>query len=131
MTALLSDELWEQVEPLLPKHKRSPKGGREPVEDRKAMAGILFILESGSPWRMVPKEEQYASASTCWRRMQKWTKLKVWPKVHRQLLNALGKAGETDLSRAVIDSSSVRAVLGGRTRGRTPRIVGKKAANAT
>ena len=130
MTALVSDELWEEIQPFLPKHRRSRKGGRPPVEDRKALAGIVFILRTGSPWHLLPRGESYASATTCWRRMQQWTKLKVWPEVHRRLLQALNQAGEIELSHAVVDSASVRAVFGGRTRGRTPRIAAKTAVNA-
>jgi transposase len=31
---LVSDELWELVEPLLPRHEPSPKGGKPRVEGR-------------------------------------------------------------------------------------------------
>ena len=45
---LLPDELWELIEPLLPKWTPSPKGGQPPVTDRKALTGILFVLNSNS-----------------------------------------------------------------------------------
>src|SRR5215211_4837690 len=45
--ALVSDELWALVAPLLPPPRPRPKGGRPPVEDRKALSGILFVLKSG------------------------------------------------------------------------------------
>jgi hypothetical protein len=51
---LVSDELWEIGEPLLP--EEPPKGGRPRVEDRAALTGIVFVLESGIPWEMLPKE---------------------------------------------------------------------------
>jgi transposase len=46
---LVSDELWAVVEPLIPKHVASQKGGRPRLDDRKVLTGILFILKSGIP----------------------------------------------------------------------------------
>ncbi|SHK66262.1 transposase, partial [Hymenobacter psychrotolerans] len=53
---LVSDELWDMVEPLLPPVPPRPKGGRSRVEDRAALTGILFVLRSGIPWEMLPAE---------------------------------------------------------------------------
>jgi transposase len=131
MAELVSDELWNQIEPLLPPLPRcSPKGGRPWVEHRSALTGIIFVLKTGIPWQALPIEMGCGSGSTCWRRFAAWTRLAVWSKLHALLLTALGKAGAVNLERAVIDSASVRAVFGGRTPAPTRPIVGKKAANA-
>ncbi len=131
MAELVSDELWNLIEPLLPPlPPRSPKGGRPRVEHRPALAGIVFVLKTGIPWQALPTEMGCGSGSTCWRRFAAWTRLAVWSKLHALLLTALGKAGAVNLERAVIDSASVRAVFGGRTPAPTRPIVGKKAANA-
>ena len=53
---LLSDELWEIIEPILPPPPARPKGGRPPVDDRKALTGILFVLKTGLPWEDLPWE---------------------------------------------------------------------------
>jgi transposase len=132
MAELVSDELWNRVEPLLPPlPPPSPKGGRPRVEHRPVLTGIVFVLKTGIPWQDLPKEMGCGSGSTCWRRFAAWTRLEVWSKLHALLLTALGKAGAIHLERAVMDSASVRAVFGGRTPGRTRRIVQKGAANAT
>src|SRR5215217_6012261 len=48
---LVSDELWEVVEPLLPKRRRRrSKRGRPALDDRAALSGILFVLKTGIPW---------------------------------------------------------------------------------
>lgn len=131
MAELVSDELWNQVEPLLPPMPPpSPKGGRPRVEHRLALRGIVFVLRTGIPWQDLPTEMGCGSGSTCWRRFAAWTQLAVWSKLHALLLNVLGKAGAINLERAVIDSASVRAVFGGRTPDRILPIVRKKAANA-
>jgi transposase len=44
---LVSDELWQLVGPLLPARGPRPKGGRPPVDDRKALEGIVFVLRTG------------------------------------------------------------------------------------
>jgi len=46
---LVSDELWEAIEPLLPPESPKPKGGRPRVGDRAALTGIVFVLKSGIP----------------------------------------------------------------------------------
>ena len=127
--ALVPDELWEEIEPLLPAPRPKPKGGRPPVPNRNALVGIVFVLRTGTPWNMLPQELGCGSGVTCWRRLRDWTALGIWPAVHHGLLNVLGRAGQVDLSRAVIDSQSVRAVFGGTTRVRTPRTERKTAAS--
>ena len=128
---LLTDELWERIEPLLPREKPKPKGGRPPVAARAALTGILFVLRTGIQWEYLPKEMGCGCGMTCWRRLHAWHQRGIWQKVWELLLNELGQAGAIDWSRALIDSASVRALFGGRSPGRTRRIAGKTAANAT
>ena len=128
---LVTDELWNQIEPLLPPHRPRPKGGRSPVPDRACLTGIVYVLRTGMAWNMIPAELGCGSGVTCWRRLRDWTRAGVWPQLHQRLLEELGRQGQIDLSRAVIDSASVRALFGGATPGRTPRIGVKTAANVT
>jgi transposase len=128
---LLPDELWAEVQPLLPPHVACPKGGRPRADDRDCLLGIVFVLRSGITWQMLPGEAFGVSGSTCWRRFHAWSEQGVWPKVQRRLLNRLGKFGQVDLSAGVIDSASVRALFGGRTRGQTRSTAARTAANDT
>lgn len=116
---LLPDELWNEVEPILPKHPDQSDGGRPFADDRRCLRGVIFILRAGIAYQQLPTEVFGVSGSTCWRRLRDWTRAGVWPELHRRLLNRLGKLGEIDLNKAVVDSQSVRAVLGGRTPVRT------------
>lgn len=131
-TELLPEELWEEVERLLPPPRpRSSKGGRPPADNKSALRGILFVLRFGIPWQALPTDTFNVSGSSCWRRFSEWTAAGIWPKVHHRLLNRLGKADGVDLQHVVVDSQSVRALKGARTRGRTRRIAGRRAAGVT
>ena len=111
---LVSDELWEVIEPLLPEEPPKPKGGRPRVPNRATVAGIIFVLKSGIPWKMLPKEMGCGSGVTCWRRLRDWQKAGVWRRLHRLLLDLLGKTIEVDWSRASLDSATVPAKRGAR-----------------
>ena len=121
---ILDDELWELIEPLLPpaKPRRFRYPGRKPVDNRKALTGILFVLRTGIGWEYLPQEMGCGSGMTCWRRLRDWQKAGIWDKIHRSLLNKLREAEKIDWSRAVVDSASVRALLGGQKSAQTPRI---------
>src|SRR5262245_26244282 len=112
---LLPDDLWERIEPLLPppKPRRFRFPGRKPVDHRKALTGILFVLKTGMPWEDLPEEMGCGSGMTCWRRLRDWQQDGAWAKVHAVLLSRLQDAGKLDWSKCAIDSSSVRAVFGG------------------
>ena len=113
---LLPDALWDEIKPLLPpRPPPSPRGGRPPVDDRKALRGILFVTRTGTPWQMLPAAAFGVSGSSCWRRLRDWTKAGIWPELHKRLLNRLGRAGGVNLGRVVVDSQSVRAVRGANT----------------
>src|SRR6266571_5698406 len=115
-TTLLPDALWDLVAPFLPTPARRPKGGRPRIPDRACLTGILFVLRSGIPWQMLPKELGCGSGMTCWRRLRDWQQEGIWQLIHFSLLDWLARYGQIDWSRAVVDGSSVRAVFGGRRR---------------
>ena len=106
------DELWRIIDPLLPPEPPKLNGGRPRVPDRAALAGIIYVLKSGIPWGMLPKGLGFGSGVTCWRRLRDWQKAGVWRRLHRVLLDELGKAGLIDWSRASLDSASVPARRG-------------------
>ena len=127
---LIDDSLWTIVQPLLPTRTRRRRfPGRKPISDRAALTGILFVLKTGMAWRDLPLELDCGSGMTCWRRLRDWQKAGVWEELHRELLRRLHVADRIDWSRAVVDSSNVRAVFGGFKRGRTRPTAAKRAAN--
>jgi transposase len=112
---IVPDGLWQRIEPLLPKPvPRDPRRpGRKPIPDRQVLSGILFVLHTGIQWEFLPQELGFGSGMTCWRRLEQWNRAGVWKQLHELLLAELQSAGKLDWSRAVIDSSHVRAARRG------------------
>jgi len=130
---LLDDELWSMIQPLLPppKPRRVKFPGRKPLDHRKVLTGILFVLKSGIPWEDLPKEMGCGSGMSCWRYLEAWQQAGVWDKVHKILLDRLRADDQLDLSWAVVDSSHVRAVGGAKVPVPAPWIAGKMAQSTT
>jgi transposase len=100
----LSDVEWSFLEPLVPLPK---PGGRPTSWSRRAIVdGIFYLLRSGCPWRMMPRE--YPPWQTLYRYFCAWQKLGVWENINtclrEQLRLALGK--HSTPSAAIIDSQS-------------------------
>jgi transposase len=127
---LVSDELWSLVEPILPKHAYVPGVGKQRVPDRVCLTGILFVLKTGIPWEDFP-HEMGCCGMTLWNRLDEWRRAGVWEQLHRLVLNQLRAEERIDLSRVIVDSSSVRAVHGGKKRDQAPWTAGKTGRNTT
>jgi transposase len=114
--AVLTDELWRRLEPLLPvRQRRFRYPGRLRTSDRAALEGILFVARTGISWNDLPTAVFGASGATCWRRLKEWYEAGVWQRLHELLLAELRAAGRLDLSNAIADSSHLRALKGGTT----------------
>jgi transposase len=124
---LVSDALWEIIQPLLPppKPRRFRHPGRKPLEDRKALTGILFVLKTGIPWEDLPAEMGCGCGMTCWRRLRDWHLAGIWFRLHQVLLEKLDDAGRIDWSRAAVDSSFARACGGVEESGPNPTDRGR------
>lgn len=131
MDQLVTDGLWRQFEPLIPAHPKCPKGGRPRADDRRCLEGIVYVLRTGVPWHLFPDKQFGVSKSTCFDRFGEWARCGVFRRAHGTLLDQLGLRGRIDLTAAVIDSASVRAVFGGPTPGPAPSTAARTGANAT
>jgi transposase len=119
---LVSDELWKRIEPLLPRPKprRFRFPGRKPLEPRKVLTGIAFVLKTGIAWEDLPPECGWGCGLTCKRYLRRWQRQGVWQKLHEVLLAELNGADRIDWSRALVDSASARAPCGGQGTGPNP-----------
>jgi transposase len=112
---ILDDELWGWIESLLPpsKPRRSRFPGRKPLDSRRALTGILFVLKTGIPWENLPQELGCGCGMSCWRRLREWQQAGVWQILQQLLLARLPDAHKIDWSRADADGQDRRAVVGG------------------
>lgn len=118
----LSDDQWRQIAPYLPSDVR----GKDRVDDRRVISGILHVLRSGCRWKDCPSE--YGPPTTIYNRFVRWAERGVWERLFRELA-ARGRSGETQM----IDSTHVKAhrsASGGKGGSRNKRLAAR-AAGAT
>jgi transposase len=131
MKALVSDALWEHIEPLFPPRprRRFCFPGRKPLDYRKILTGILFVLKTGIAWEDLPAELGCGCGKTCRHYLQVWYRAGVWQRLHAVLLAELNHADQIDWSRALIDASFVKAPEGGRIPAPIPSIAANRVAS--
>jgi transposase len=122
MKPLVSDELWQKVEPLPPPSlcRRLRFPGRKPQDYRKVLTGILFVVKTGIAWYDLPAELGCGCGKTCRHYLRLWHQAGVWRKPHALLLAELNGADQIDRSRALIDASFCKAPEGGEDTGPNP-----------
>ena len=109
----LPDELWEQIEPLLPPRKPHPLGCHNPrVDDRDAMNAILFVLRTGCQWNAL-NGTGICSSSSAHRRFQEWVEAGVFEEFWRLGLLSAAALEEIDWSWLALDGAMTKAPLGG------------------
>lgn len=127
MKTLVSDELWTRIEPLLPppEPRRFRFPGRKPLDRRRLLTGILYVLKTGIAWDDLPAELGWGCGKTCREYLRRWHAAGVWQQLHAVLLAELNAADLIDWSRAVIDGSYAKAPEGGEKTGPNPTDRGK------
>ena len=124
---LVTDALWKRLQPLLPPPppRRFRFPGRTPLDYRKILTGILFVLKTGIAWDDLPAELGCGCGKTCRHYLCLWHQAGVWRKLHAVLLAELHGADQIAWERALIDASFVKAPLGGEDTGPNPTDRGK------
>jgi transposase len=121
----LTDEQWERIREHFPEES-IPEGraGRKPVPTRKVLDAVLWILNTGAQWHMLP--QAYPNYKTVHRRFQQWCRNEVLREVLTDLANTLRDEGSIDESECFIDASFASAKGGGDEIGKTKRGKGVK-----
>src|ERR671911_2311817 len=113
----LSDAQWARLEPLLPPEK--PWTGRPNDDHRRILNGILWILNSGAPWRDLPRH--YGRVGTVSSRFYRWRRSGVWQRVLEEVQALADAEGRVGWELHFLDSTVVRThqhAAGARTRRR-------------
>jgi len=122
-TYWLSDEIWEQIEPLLPPEKPLGTPGRPVVPFRKVVNGVLYVLRTGCQWKAVP--DQYGSGSTVHRRFQEWTQAGIFEAIVEMVLKWYDQVRGIAWKWQSGDTKLLPAPLGGEATGPNPTDRGK------
>jgi transposase len=109
----LREEQWNLVQSFIPQSIHATTRGRPPVDPRKVLNGILWIMRTGAPWSDLPR--RYGAYQTCHRYFQKWVKEWVLDTILKALAEDLRRRGKIDLSECFIDATFAGAKKGVRT----------------
>ena len=101
----IPDDLWAEIEPLLPPEKAPGTTGRPCVPFRRVLDGILYVLRTGCQWKAVPAK--FGSGSTCHRRFQQWVADGTWARLWRDQLERYDQAHGIGWDWQVADSATV------------------------
>jgi len=113
------DDVWPEVQALLPPEKPLGTPGRPVVPFRWVFDGILYVLRTGCQWKAVPQNE-YGSGSTVHRRFQEWRRRRVFKKFWGLMLKRYDKRREIAWEWQAVDTKNVPAPLGGTDTGPNP-----------
>ena len=99
---LISDALWEAIEPVI----RAVKGTTNAppkLSDRMFVEAILHQARTGNPWRDMPRE--FGSWISAYRRFRRWEKSGLWKRIWQQFQTR----NSQPLRHLFIDSTIVKA----------------------
>ena len=121
----ISDDQWELIRKHFPEeHIPDDRPGRKPIAARRVLEAVLWILNTGAQWHMLP--QCYPNYKTVHRRFQQWCQNEVIRTALTELANALRDEGGIDESECYIDATFASAKGGGEQIGPTRRGKGTK-----
>jgi transposase len=110
----LSDAEFEWIAPLLPAPK---KRGRRPTCAREILNALFYLIRSGCPWRLLPKD--FPPFTTVQNRFYAWRDSGLWTQIVSVLVMDAREAEgrEAAPTAVVVDSQSVKTTEAGGPRG--------------
>ena len=104
----LTDEQWERIRKHFPE-EQIPDGraGRKPIPTRHVLEAVLWILNTGAQWHMLP--QSYPNYKTVHRRFQTWCCNEILRRVLTDVANELRENGALDEEECFIDATFVMA----------------------
>ena len=121
----LTDEQWERIRKHFPEeHIPDGRPGRKPIPTRHVLEAVLWILNTGAQWHMLP--QSYPNYKTVHRRFQTWCCNEILRRVLTDVANELRDKGALDEEECFIDATFVMAKGGGSEIGTTKRGKGMK-----
>ena len=113
----MTNEVWAVLEEHLPKQK-GEWGGSNANDNRLFVNAVLWILQTGAPWRDMPPS--YGNWNSIAKRFRRWVENGLWEKILENLMD------NPDFEWLMIDASHIKvhphaagAVGGNQDMGRT------------
>ena len=108
----LTNEQWERIRKHFPEeHIADGRPGRKPIPTRDVLEAVLWILNTGAQWHMLP--QSYPNYKTVHRRFQTWCCNEILRRVLTDVANELRDKGALDEEECFIDATFVMAKGGG------------------
>lgn len=120
----VSDQLWEQVEPLIPQAPSHAKGGRPRMPNRQAYAAIIYVLRTGIQWNALPRE--LGASSTVHDRFQEWERAGFFKALWQAGLDTYDEVQGIQWEWQSVDGAMTKAPFGHAATGKNPTDRGKQ-----
>lgn len=123
---LISDELWAEIQPLLPVHVNTHRfgGGRPRADERKCMNAIFFVVRTGCQWNALDATG-ICPSSTAHDRFQEWVQAGVFERLWEAGLLEYDQKKGLDWAWQSMDGAMTKAPLGGEKIGTQPHGSGE------
>lgn len=99
-TVTLQDDQWLKIKAFL-EQERPKVSVCYDKRCRTFVEGVLWILRSGAPWRLLPPE--YGNWNSVFKRFDRWSERGIWERLFKHL------ADDPDMESVMIDGSVIRA----------------------
>ena len=106
------DDLWVEVEKLLPPLPPPEHGGHPRADDRLLLDAMLHILWTGSPWRAMPQE--FGPWQTVYDRFAEWKRAGVFAQIWAACLHLYDDKHSIEWQWKAADVTYVRSHVGGK-----------------
>ena len=128
----ITDAFWEAAEPLIPRrerdsnkeYKRKPGGGRPPMEPRRVLEAIFYVLRTGIQWNALPKT--FGSSSAIHSYFRFWCEKGFFKDMWVSGLSSYNEAQGINWAWLSADGCMTKAPLAQEAVGRNPTDRGKK-----
>ena len=123
----VSDQLWGEFRPCIEPHMNTHRfgGGRPRADDRRCLAGILFVLRTGCQWNALGATS-ICPSSTANDRFREWVKDGTFLRFHHAGLAEYDELVGIDWSFLSMDAAMTKAPLGGKSHRQEPHGSGQK-----